>query len=100
MIFGYFDYLITGVLLTLNLIFWNKRIKRKIGCLIGGILFGLALPFISMSLEIERVTAELEVIDNFTLLYTYFKFPIYWIIGGLQSGLIQYRNKKAADNNV
>ena len=96
MIVGYFDYAIIGVLLILNLFFWNKRIKRKIGCLIGGVLFGLALPFISMSIEIDRVTKEMEVIDNFTLLYTYFKFPIYWIIGGLQSGLIEYRNKKAS----
>lgn len=95
MIIGYFDYIVLGVLIILNILFWRKTIKRKIGCLLGGLLFGIALPIVSMSIEIDRVTEEMDIIDNFTLLYTYLKFPIYWITGALQSGLIEYKNKKA-----
>lgn len=96
MIIGYFDYIVLGVLIILNILFWRKTIKRKIGCLLGGLLFGIALPIVSMSIEIDRVTEEMDIIDNFTLLYTYFKFPIYWVTGALQSGLIEYKNKKAS----
>ena len=41
-----------------------------------------------MKLEIDRVASEREIMDNFTLLYTYFKFLLYWIIGGIQLVII------------
>lgn len=73
----------------------------KIGCLIIGILFGIVLPFISMKIEILKVKSEFEMIDSFNLLYTMFRFPMYWIIGICQFILINVhdKRKKPAGNN-
>jgi len=48
------------------------------------ILFGLILPFISQGIAVAKVLRAREIMDNFTLLYTYIKYPIYWFIGVLQ----------------
>ena len=88
MIIGYFDLTVIGILILVNALIWNKGISIKVGCLVGGLIFGLILPLISMKLEIDRVASEREIMDNFTLLYTYFKFLLYWIIGGIQLVII------------
>jgi hypothetical protein len=93
MIIGYFDYIIFGVLVFLNAFFWKKRFKQNIGCLIGLIVFGIVLPITSMFFEIRRYNAEYKYIDAFELLYTYFRFPLYWVIGILQSILIVIKNR-------
>jgi len=87
MIFGYFDYVIIGILILLNIIYWKKEINAKIGCIAGVILFGFLLPLISQIIEVKRVQWTIGIIDNFEVLYTYLKFPIYWIIG-ITQGLI------------
>ena len=87
MIFGYFDYVIIGILILLNIIYWKKEINAKIGCIAGVILFGFLLPLISQIIEVKRVQWTIGIIDNFEVLYTYLKFPIYWIIG-IAQGLI------------
>ena len=84
MIIGYFDFAIIGVLVLINILTWGKKVNRKMGCLIVGVLFGLILPLASQKIEVDRVIDEREIIDNFTLLYTYFKFPMYWLIGMMQ----------------
>lgn len=81
MILGYFDYLIIGILILLNIKFWRKEVDRKAGCVVGGLLFGFLLPFISMIIELQIVG---EWMDSFTVAYTFLKFPIYWIIGIIQ----------------
>lgn len=85
MIIGYFDYIIIGILIFLNIKFWKIQIDVKIGCLVGGISFGLILPFISMIIEIQRVNITIGIIDNFEILYTFLRFPTYWIIGIVQA---------------
>lgn len=94
MFIGYFDYIIFGSLLLFNALYWKKRFNGKIGCLIIGILFGVIIPFASMKIEVIRVKSEFEIIDGFNLLYTIFRFPMYWIIGILQSILINIHDKQ------
>ena len=90
MVLSYFDFavIITLTLISLFARISNKKITNKPGCLIWGLLFGLTLPIISQKIEIDRVASEREILDNFTLLYTYFKFPIYWVLGGILIALI------------
>lgn len=81
MIIGYFDYIIIGILIILNIKFWKKEINGKIGCLVGGLLFGFFLPFVSMIVELQIVG---EWMDSFEVAYTFLRFPTYWIIGIIQ----------------
>lgn len=96
MFIGYFDYIIFGILVFLNVFFWKKRFKRPIGCLIGFLVFGIVLPIASMAFEIDRYTAEYKYTDAFELLYTYFRFPMYWTIGILQGIRILLKNRIAS----
>lgn len=45
-------------------------------------LFGLILPIISMFVEIKLYSNPGD--DAYNLLYTYFRFPAYWVIGIIQ----------------
>ena len=101
MIFGYFDYIIIGVLIFLNIKFWKKEINRKTGCLVGGLLFGFLIPFISSTVEVQRVKMTIGIADNFEVLYTYLRFPTYWIIGTIQVIVtgIKLSIKKASELN-
>lgn len=99
MIIGNFDFVVIGILVLLNILTRGKKIKNNIGCLIGGLIFGLIVPIISQKLEIDRVASEREILDNFTLLYTYFKFPIYWIIGAIQIAVISRNGDFEATKN-
>ena len=94
MIIGYFDFAVIGFLALINIMIWGKQIKGTIGCLIVGFILGLLLPIISIKIEVDRVASEREILDNFTLLYTYFKFPIYWILGAIQIGIISEKDEK------
>ncbi len=85
MIIGYFDYIIIGILLLLNIKFWKTKFEGKTGCWVGGILFGFILPLISLTIEVQRVKITIGITDSFEVLYTYLKFPTYWIIGIVQS---------------
>ena len=85
MIIGYFDYIVIGILLFLNIKFWKKEIDRKTGCIVSGLLFGFLLPLISMIIEVQRVKMTIGIIDNFEVFYTYLRFPTYWIIGIIQA---------------
>lgn len=93
MFIGYFDYGVLFLLVIANVYFWKKNLKGKIGCLISGFLFGIVLPIISMKIEMSRISKEYEIIDGFNLLYTYFRFPMYWIIGIFQTIVMNVNNK-------
>lgn len=93
MIIGYFDFVVIGTLVLINVLTIRKKIKSNIGCLIIGLIFGLILPIISQKLEVDRVANGRVIFDNFTLLYTYFKFPLYWIIGIILISMITKRNQ-------
>lgn len=84
LLFSNFDFIVISSLLVLNFLILKIKLKKNIGCLITGLIFGLVLPLISIKLEINKVTAERQILDSFELLYVYFRFPIYWIIGIIQ----------------
>lgn len=92
MLLGYFDCWVLGVLSLLNILFWKKRISEKFGCFLGVALFGIVLPLISQGFEIKRVQTTIGIIDNFEVLYTYFRFPVYWAIGIIQAFVLRFKN--------
>lgn len=81
MLIGYFDYFIFVILIFLNIKYWKTNYKTKKGCVFGVLLFGFLLPFISMIVELETVG---QWVDSFEVVYTYLRFPMYWIIGVFQ----------------
>ena len=81
MLLGYFDYVVIGILIFLNIKYWKTKIDKTLGCILGGLMFGFLLPFISMIIELEIVG---EWMDSFTVAYTILRFPTYWIIGIIQ----------------
>lgn len=97
MIIGYFDYIIIGILIFLNIKFWKKDISGKTGCLVGGLLFGFFLPFISIIIELQIVG---EWMDSFEVVYTFLKFPTYWIVGIIQIIIIGIKLSLKKDNEV
>ncbi|MFO8147437.1 MAG: hypothetical protein R6U03_08620, partial [Gillisia sp.] len=86
--FGYFDYLIIALLIFLNIKYWRTKIKWLRFIFLGGLLFGLLLPAISMIIELEIVESQGGWIDNFEIWYTFMRFPTYWIIGFFQFVLL------------
>ncbi len=108
--FGYFDYLIIGLLIFLNIKYWRTKIKWLRFIFLGGLLFGFLLPFISMIVELEFVeSTKGGWTDNFEVWYTFMRFPTYWIIGFIQLLLLAiYYNildksssgTKPAGNNI
>lgn len=92
---GYFDYAIIAILIVLNIVFWKKKIKYNTGCIIGFLLFGIILPIVSQYIEVQRVKDSIGIMDNFEVLYTFFRFPLYWLIGILQSLILSFKNYKS-----
>ena len=92
--FGHFDYALFLVIIIINLYCWNKfpKIKGCLSILSLLFLFGLVLPSISMFVEIKLNSSPGD--DAFNLLYTYFRFPIYWVIGLIQIIIIYFNNHK------
>jgi hypothetical protein len=92
MLVGYFDYFICVILITLNVLLWKKRFSVLMGWLIGFLLFGFVLPFVSMLIEIQLYSADHKCTDAFEYLYTYLKFPLYWAVGIVQGIIFGVRN--------
>ena len=59
------------------------------------------MPLISQIIEIQRVKLTIGIMDNFEVLYTFLKFPIYWIIAIVQAVIIgiSIRLRKATERN-
>jgi len=49
--------------------------------MIIGFLFVLIFPFISIGIEVDHSVRKFGKDDSFTLLYTFFRFPVWWFIG-------------------
>ena len=81
MLIGYFDYVVIGILIFINIKYWKTNIEKKVGCILGGLMFGFLLPFVSMIIELQIVG---EWMDSFEVVYTFLRFPTYWIIGIIQ----------------
>ena len=94
MLIGYFDYLIIAILIFLNIRYWKSNFEEKIGCLLVAFLFGLVLPFVSMIVELQIVG---EWMDSFEVVYTFLRFPTYWIIGIIQMVIIGIRLSRKPD---
>ena len=93
--FGYYDIALIVLLIIANSILWNK-FKIFNSCLPVGllfILFGFVLPVISMFVTIQLYTRSGDEAINF--LYTYFKFPVYWVLGLIQFFIINFRINKS-----
>ena len=88
MLIGYFDYLIFGILVFLNVKYWKTNFVEKAGCILVGLIFGLLLPLVSMIVELQIAD---EWMDSFEVIYTFLRFPIYWIIGIIQMIIIGIR---------
>lgn len=89
MLLGYFDYTFFAVLIFLNFRFWNRKIDWKIGCLIGAVSFGIVLPILSTAIELTRVKITSGPwMDSFEVVYTFLRFPTYWIVGIIQAIII------------
>lgn len=81
--FSAFDLVVILVLIVLNLVFFKTKNSKAFGWILAA-LFLIPLPYLSQRLEVARVYRTEEVVDSFNLWYTYFKYPIYWVIGILQ----------------
>lgn len=95
-VFGYFDWFVLAMLVTANYHKWQNFPQLK-GCafiIALLILFGFSLPIISMFIEIKLNSNSGDEAIN--LLYTYFKFPIYWVIGIIQILIIYFKQKKTS----
>lgn len=87
MFFGTFDYIILTLIFIFNIGVWKYKIIKKrnwILYLIAFFLLGFIIPFFLMGFEIDKANENESVIDNFTLLYAYFRFPIWWFISVIQ----------------
>ena len=80
-VFNYFDVIIFVVFIALNIGFCKTKFNRF--CLLYVVLFlilGILLPIISFLIEWQLANPSNEAFDAFTMLYTYLKFPIYWLL--------------------
>jgi hypothetical protein len=102
---GYVDYVVIALLVVANMGLVKQLRARPLGCLpilALLLLYGLLLPFFSQSAELERTRRPPGVmVDSFELLYTYFRFPLYWALFVLQAGflvLLNSRNKQTSSS--
>ncbi|KMQ67559.1 hypothetical protein ACM39_11850 [Chryseobacterium sp. FH2] len=58
--------------------------------LIAFSLFGIILPVFSMDFEIQKTVNGQPFVDNFTLIYTYFRFPVWWLMGIFEVFYLKY----------
>ena len=95
LILGYFDYAFLFVFAAANcgIIRRSKPIPHKV--ITGALLilaFGLVLPAVSMGSEIHwPVVPRGTMTEAFNLLYTYFRFPLYWGLGLVQLAVFLIR---------
>ena len=88
MTFSIIEYITTIILIVFNLLFWKrnflKSVKKVWIIVFWFLLFAGILPILSIIIEIIQVNTEYEIVDGFNLLYLYFRFPTYWIIGWIE----------------
>ncbi len=97
MFFGTFDYIILALIFIFNVGVWKYKIIKKcnwILYLVTFLFFGFIIPNFSMDFEIQKAIKGQPYVDNFTLLYTFFRFPIWWLIGALEIIFLRYYIKK------
>lgn len=101
--FNYYDITMLIILIIAFTYFTNERlvpIDRIIIRVIKVILVFILVPIISVGIEIQLAVNKFGIDDSLTLLYTYFKIPIWWIVGFfiiLYGAQINYRQNKTLD---
>lgn len=102
--FNYYDIIMLIMLICAFTYFTNERLEhidRIIIRVVKIILVYILVPIISLATEIQLAVNKFGIDDSFTLLYTYFKIPIWWIIGFfllLYGSQINYRQNKTLDH--
>lgn len=81
---GPFDIVILIAVIFYNYYQRNDKINKTQFILLALPVFGLALPLVSMMIEIALVKMTKGVTDSLETLYTFLRFPIYWILGVIQ----------------
>ena len=76
-------FLIQYFLFTRKVIYPSKMIK-----VILALMLFIFIPWISAKKEVMNVHDKYEMVDGFNLVYIYFKFPVWWIIGSLNFYLL------------
>jgi hypothetical protein len=87
MFFGVFDYITLTVILIFSFTVWKYKImipSNWIFYLIAFLIFGIIIPFASIHYEVQKAVKDQPFTDSFTLLYTFFRFPVWWLIGLLE----------------
>jgi len=83
---GWFDAFILATLVVANRYLWSRfgRLPTLIIYALASVpLFGVLLPAISMCFELDR-TLPTGLHDSYEFLYTFLRFPQYWILGAVQ----------------
>lgn len=84
LLFNYYDFVLLVVLIIGLAILkkkYEKFINKKLVIVFKIFLLFIFIPYLSMQIEINNVVAKNGIDDSFTLLYTFFKIPIWWFIG-------------------
>ncbi len=92
LLFTYFDFLLVFILILVN-IFLHKtnlitKIDWKLKLLLFIILF-VVIPIISVNKEVSNAYKKFITVDDFNLIYIFFKFPIWWLIGVIEIFIIR-----------
>lgn len=98
MLFGVFDSCVLLLIFIFNYGIWKYKIIKKCNWkiyLVAFLFFGGVIPILSVDFEIQKATSKTENVDSFNLLYTYFRFPIWWFIGILELVFIYLQTKKS-----
>jgi hypothetical protein len=105
MFVGYFDYAVLALVIGINAKYSKRYGSGSLGCwslLAMGLLYCLVLPVLSMGIELERARRPPGVsVDGFEFLYTWLRFPMYWVLFVLQVSFLAIyssRQKRAAQS--
>ena len=90
-LFSYPDILI---LVILNVLFYFVYLKNKIKFdllqkICWFLLFGIAIPKISITIEVNNVYNKNTIVDGFNLWYCFLKIPVWWFVGFLNYFIIK-----------
>lgn len=98
-LFNFFDILLIAFLIYLNARLWNKKLHKLSIYILLILILGIACPIISFIIEWElNSQVHDDAFDAFTMLYTLFKFPIYWFIFFIQIAIINTPLRKKIFN--
>lgn len=103
-LFGYFDIFLLFLLIALNIIIWKYDILKSVTWKIsipGFLLLFFFFPMLSTKVEVNNVYSHFKVVDGFNLLYIWFRWPTWWILGIIEMivfiKIVRTKNKLTID---